>query len=154
MAQDACLRLADGRVYAGKLANPGTTPSAFGCHPSVEGNNGVVVASDGQIIAAGEIVIITAMVGYPEIICAAENSGKILVFTYPLIGNYGVPAHLRSAKSQAAAVIVREACPTPSHFGENVPLADFLKDQGIPLLSEVDTRAIMLSKITGADGMG
>ena len=47
--------------------------------------------SDGEVAVAGEVVFNTGMVGYPECLTDPSYSGQILVLTYPLVGNYGVP---------------------------------------------------------------
>ena len=74
-------------------------------------------AGDGEV--AGEVVFTTSMVGYQETITDPSYSGQILLFTYPLIGNYGViPGDDESRKVQAAAVLVREYTPHPEQLGE------------------------------------
>jgi len=87
------------------------------------------------------VVIITHMSGYYEYICDPCSAGLILVFAYPLIGNYGV-APPAGAQGYAQAVVVRESCSHPSHHLTTSSLPAFLATQGIPLLSEVDTRAV------------
>ncbi len=91
----------------------------------------------------GEVVFNTGMTGYVESITDPSYSGQILVFTYPLIGNYGVD--LRSAESdkiQVRGIIVSEAALHPSHTGSTNSLLDWLKSQKVPILIGADTRAI------------
>ncbi|PIZ72618.1 carbamoyl-phosphate synthase (glutamine-hydrolyzing) small subunit, partial [Candidatus Peregrinibacteria bacterium CG_4_10_14_0_2_um_filter_43_11] len=84
----------------------------------------------------GEVVFNTGMVGYPESLTDPSYSGQILVLTYPLVGNYGVPSesiqaqlsdHLESGKIHIQALIVSEYCQEHSHWKAEKSLADFLK---------------------------
>src|SRR5205823_3695419 len=95
--------------------------------------------------STGEVVFNTAMSGYQESVTDPSYRGQIIVFTYPLIGNYGVSAQAMESDSiHARAVIMREGVDR-----ENAPSAEggwltWLADCGIPALSGVDTRAIVL----------
>ena len=92
---------------------------------------------------SGEVVFSTGMTGYVESLTDPSYSGQILVFTYPLIGNYGVDVRSgESSKIHAAGVIVSSACREWSHAGSDRSLADWLEDQGVPLLTDIDTRAL------------
>ncbi len=117
----------------------------------------------------GEVVFNTAMVGYPESLTDPSYRGQILVLTYPLIGNYGVPAltqvdelsqMLESNEIQVRGLIVSEYCESPSHWQAKRSLADWLKKYKIPAIQGVDTRAltqklrehgVMLGKIAPTD---
>lgn len=91
----------------------------------------------------GEVVFTTAMTGYLETITDPSYCGQIVVQTFPLIGNYGViPADFESARPRLAAYIVREWCRVPSNFRSEGDLDAFLKGNGIPGLSGIDTRAL------------
>ncbi len=92
----------------------------------------------------GELVFNTGMQGYQEALTDPSYAGQILMFTYPLIGNYGVsPDWYESPKGQTWGIVVREACKTPSHYrGGARALDDFLVDEGIPGIEGVDTRAL------------
>jgi carbamoyl-phosphate synthase small subunit len=96
--------------------------------------------------AAGEVVFTTGMVGYPESLTDPSYRGQVLVFTYPLIGNYGVPAadprRLESDRIQVAGVVVARLAPFYSHQGSDRSLADWLAAAGVPGLEGVDTRAL------------
>jgi carbamoyl-phosphate synthase small subunit len=95
--------------------------------------------------ATGEVVFNTSMSGYQESVTDPSYRGQIIVFTYPLIGNYGVSAQaMESDRIHARAVIMREGVDR-----EDAPSAEggwltWLTDCGIPALSGVDTRALVL----------
>lgn len=92
----------------------------------------------------GEAVFNTGMAGYIE--CATDPSyrGQLLAFTYPLIGNYGVPtlASWESNQAQAAAIIVSEAAPYYQHAQATQSLLRWCQQQQLPILMDVDTRAL------------
>lgn len=120
------LLLEDGSVFAGR---------AFGFPQPV----------------AGEVVFNTGMVGYPEALTDPSYRGQILVLTYPLIGNYGVPAQdpvdgldraFESDRIQIAGLIVSEASVHYSHWSAAGSLAQWLYGQRVPALSGIDTRAL------------
>ncbi|CAL7950785.1 unnamed protein product [Xylocopa violacea] len=100
----------------------------------------------------GEIVFQTGMVGYPESLTDPSYHGQILVLTYPLIGNYGVfsdevdqhniPYWFESYRIWAAALVVGEICETPSHWRQTRTLSEWMREQSIPGIHEVDTRAL------------
>jgi len=94
-------------------------------------------------ITYGEVVFNTSMFGYQEMLTDPSYAGQILVLTYPLIGNYGInEADFESKQVQVRGLIVREHCSAPSHWQSTTTLDEFLKVNGIPGLSGVDTRAI------------
>jgi carbamoyl-phosphate synthase small subunit len=98
-------------------------------------------AGEGEI--AGEVVFTTSMVGYQETITDPSYRGQILLFTYPLIGNYGViPGDDESRKVQAAAVLVREYTPHPSNWASERSLADLLDEHDVLGVEGMDTRAL------------
>jgi carbamoyl-phosphate synthase small subunit len=92
----------------------------------------------------GEFVFTTGMTGYVEALTDPSFSGQILVFTHPLIGNYGIPPEkLWESKSvQVAGVVVDELSPFFSHHEAEQSLLNWLKQKKIPLIAEVDTRAL------------
>jgi carbamoyl-phosphate synthase small subunit len=92
----------------------------------------------------GEVVFSTGMVGYVESLTDPSYAGQILVFTYPLIGNYGVsaPSTWESKKIHAKGVVMCEMAQNPSNHSATQSFADWLKEQNIPCLVGVDTRAI------------
>lgn len=117
---------------------------------------------------AGEVVFNTGMVGYPEALTDPSYKGQILVMAYPLVGNYGVPAPdagpgleaFESGTIQVAGLVVSELASAYSHRTARRGLSQWLRDEGIPCLAGVDTRAItkrlrqqgsMLGKIVVGD---
>jgi len=100
---------------------------------------------------AGEVVFNTGMVGYPETFTDPSYKGQILVLTYPLVGNYGVSASqadfssngsFESGRIQIAGLIVSEISGAFHHWNASKSLADWLKDQEVPALAGIDTRAL------------
>lgn len=95
-------------------------------------------------IVTGEVVFTTGMAGYQEAVTDPSFAGQILIFTYPLIGNYGVSTDaMESDRIHARAVIMREAVDR-----EDAPTAErgwvsWLTDCGVPALTGVDTRALV-----------
>lgn len=102
---------------------------------------GYSFAGAGEV--AGEVVFTTSMVGYQETITDPSYRGQILLFTYPLIGNYGViPGDEESRRVQAAAILVREYTPHPSNWANERSLADLLDGDGVLGVEGIDTRAL------------
>jgi carbamoyl-phosphate synthase small subunit len=98
-------------------------------------------ASEGEV--AGEVVFTTSMVGYQETVTDPSYRGQIVLFTYPLIGNYGViPGDDESRKVQAAGVLVREYTPHPSNWASEGSLAVLLEESGVIGVEGLDTRAL------------
>ena len=93
---------------------------------------------------AGEVVFTTGMTGYPESLTDPSYAGQILVLTYPLVGNYGVPEKTKweSGRIHASALIVSSYNPTPSHYASTQSLSSWLKAEGVPGLEIKDTRAL------------
>ena len=91
---------------------------------------------------AGEVVFATGMMGYPESLTDPSYKGQILVLTYPLIGNYGVPdkKFWESEKIMVSGLIVSTYNDTPSHFKSKQTLAAWFKKENVPLLEIKDTR--------------
>ena len=115
---------------------------------------GVLVLEDGRTFrgllrgarkpTTGEVVFVTAMTGYQEVLTDPSYHGQMVTFTYPLIGNYGV----RSGDDQAprpwaAGCIVRELSPHPWGWDMEDTLEAYLTRHGLPCLTEVDTRALV-----------
>lgn len=100
----------------------------------------------------GEVVFTTAMTGYPEGLTDPSFAGQILVFTYPLVGNYGVPAPVRlaehlmanfeSERIRASGVVVSSDVETPSHYQMKQTFSAWLTSQHVPGIAHVDTRAL------------
>ena len=100
----------------------------------------------GETEKAGEVLFLTGGVdGYQETITDPANKGKIIVFTYPLVGNYGVAEEFNeSDKVQVSGIVVRELCLEPSHFYNGTLLGDFMAEKGVIGISGVDTRELTL----------
>lgn len=108
---------------------------------------------------AGEVVFYTAMTGYPESLTDPSYTGQILVSTYPLIGNYGVPTdekqngihkHYESHKVHISGLIISDYSREYSHWNAIKSLGDWLKESKVPGLYGIDTRA--LTKILRVKG--
>lgn len=95
-------------------------------------------------IAYGEVVFNTGMVGYVESLTDPSYAGQILVFTYPLLGNYGVATQntWESARIHAKGVIMSELAPFYSNHSAAQSLLEWLQTQEISFLTGVDTRAL------------
>jgi carbamoyl-phosphate synthase small subunit len=100
---------------------------------------------------AGEVVFNTAMSGYPESLTDPSYRGQILVLTYPLIGNYGVPPMIRehdvlkyfeSENIHTKALVVSEYSAEASHWNSWKTLSQWLVENKIPAISGIDTRAL------------
>lgn len=110
--------LADGQIFEGKR---------FG--------------ASGEI--TGELVFTTGMGGYIETLTDPSYFGQIVMQTFPLIGNYGfIDEDMESTKSYVSAYIVREYCKEPSNFRCGKTLDDYLKENNIIGVYDVDTREI------------
>ncbi|KAK9367494.1 class I glutamine amidotransferase-like protein [Lipomyces kononenkoae] len=118
----------DGPVYSG---------SSFGADQSI----------------SGEAVFTTSLVGYPESMTDPSYTGQILVFTQPLIGNYGVPGlardqysllrYFESSKIQCSGIVVADFAQKYSHWTAVESLGDWCKREGVAAVTGVDTRAIV-----------
>ncbi|RDA85301.1 hypothetical protein CP532_5930, partial [Ophiocordyceps camponoti-leonardi (nom. inval.)] len=124
----ATFTIRDGPVFWGK---------AFGANSNV----------------SGEAVFTTSLVGYPESMTDPSYRGQILVFTQPLIGNYGVPSSQRDSYNllkyfesphiQCAGVVVSDVALNYSHWTAVESLGEWCAREGVPAISGVDTRAIV-----------
>jgi carbamoyl-phosphate synthase small subunit len=121
-----------------------------------------LVLSDGSVFegeafgaatdADGEVVFNTGMAGYPESMTDPSYRGQILVFTYPLVGNYGVPAEelnewgfskeLESEMIHVRGIVVSQVSEEPSHHLSKLSLQDWMTKHGIPGITGIDTRAL------------
>ena len=127
MERKAILQLADGSEYQGY---------SFGYEQSV----------------SGEMVFTTAMTGYPESLTDPSYRGQLLVPTYPMIGNYGVPdderdayglpEHFESDRIQCTALIIGDYSADYSHWDSHRSLGNWLVEQHIPGIYGIDTRSL------------
>ena len=110
---------------------------------------------------AGEVVFNTAMMGYPESLTDPSYAGQLMVLTYPLVGNYGVPpftfeenglpTFMESDKIHASAIIVSDYCEEYSHWNATESLAAWLKREKVPGITGIDTRE--LTKVLRSHGV-
>ncbi len=119
---------------------------------------------------AGEVVFNTAMMGYPESLTDPSYAGQMMVLTYPLVGNYGVPpfsiednglaTFMESDRIYATALIVSDYTEQYSHWNACESLGDWLKREQVPGVTGIDTRAltkvlrehgVMMGKLLFAD---
>ena len=108
---------------------------------------------------SGEVVFNTAMTGYPESLTDPSYKGQILVLTYPLIGNYGVPdekveghlfKHFESDRLHISGLIVSDYSSEYSHWNANKSLGEWLQQHDVPGIYGIDTR--YLTKILREKG--
>jgi carbamoyl-phosphate synthase small subunit len=111
--------------------------------------NGKSFGYEGSI--AGEVVFNTAMTGYPESLTDPSYKGQILVLTYPLVGNYGVPREesennlykfFESDRMHISALIISDYSAEYSHWNAERSLGEWLEQNKIPGVFDVDTRLI------------
>jgi carbamoyl-phosphate synthase small subunit len=124
-------------------------------------NNAKLVLEDGTVfhgnvfgskkITNGEVVFNTGMVGYPECLTDPSYYKQILVLTYPLIGNYGIPKNQKedgllisfeSDKIQVQGLIVSDYSDTYYHWNAKKSLSEWMKEHGIPGIYNIDTREL------------
>ncbi|MCH7798501.1 MAG: glutamine-hydrolyzing carbamoyl-phosphate synthase small subunit [Planctomycetes bacterium] len=99
---------------------------------------------DASRIVAGEVVFNTALTGYQEALTDPSYAGQILVFTAPLIGNYGVsPEDAESAGPRIVAVVIRELSRVHANHRAITDLSRWLAEAGVPAIQSVDTRALV-----------
>ena len=89
-----------------------------------------------------EIVFNTSMTGYLEVLTDPSYAGQAVTMTYPLIGNYGITPDMESKRAWPDGYIVRELSRMPSNFRCEGTIQDFLKEQDIPGIAGIDTRAL------------
>ena len=110
---------------------------------------------------AGEVVFNTAMMGYPESLTDPSYAGQLMVLTYPLVGNYGVPPFtfeenglpifMESDKIHPSAIIVSDYCEEYSHWNAKESLAAWLQREKVPGITGIDTRE--LTKVLRSHGV-
>ena len=123
-----------------------------------------LILSDGTVFSgysfgyeastSGEVVFNTAMMGYPESLTDPSYAGQLMVLTYPLVGNYGVPpfsmepsglaTYMESDRIYARAIICSEYSGEYSHWNACESLAEWLQREHIPGITGIDTRALTI----------
>src|SRR6201996_2238726 len=115
----AILALEDGRIFLGK---------SYGA----------------RVESSGEVVFNTSLTGYQEIFTDPSYAGQIVVFTNPHIGNYGTtPSDAESKKPFIEGLVTREFSPMSSNWRSTEVADEYLERYGVPVIAEVDTRAIV-----------
>src|SRR5881628_573734 len=115
---EAVLALEDGRVFRGRS-----------------------IGAAGE--CTGEVVFNTSMVGYQEVLTDPSYRGQIVTMTYPEIGNYGVnEVDIESARPQVSGFIVRQLSELHSNWRASKDLNQYLRENRIVGLAEIDTRAL------------
>ena len=117
--------------------------------------NNFLVLEDGTVLEGesfgyegssfGEVVFTTGMGGYQEGLTDPSFRGEILIFTYPLIGNYGVREDFEQSDDvHVRGLVVREYCREPSKMYGGAPLDQYLIEHKIPAISGIDTRELVV----------
>ncbi len=125
------------------------------------GKDAKLILDDGTVLVgksfgaetpmAGEVVFNTAMVGYPESLTDPSYLGQILVVTYPMVGNYGVPKDslvngvsefFESERIQVSGLIISDYSKEYSHWNAEKSLGDWLKEHNVPGIYGIDTREL------------
>jgi len=93
---------------------------------------------------SGEVVFNTALTGYQEVFTDPSYAGQIVILTNPQIGNYGTSSHdNESARPYIEGLVVREFSRLASNWRSDTEAGDFLARHGIPVVSDLDTRALV-----------
>ena len=109
--------------------------------------------------SSGEVVFDTAMVGYPESLTDPSYEGQILTITYPIIGNYGVPPNsmtkgisdfFESERIHVRGLVILDYSHDYSHWNAQKSLSEWLKEEDIPAIYDIDTR--QLTKLLRENG--
>ena len=155
------------------------TPTAPICPPLETTGNRLITLElqDGTLLqgysfgaekpAAGELVFQTGMVGYPESLTDPSYEGQILVITYPLVGNYGVPdfkledeivqglpRYFESNRIHVAGLVIAHYTEEYSHYLAESSLGQWLKREGVPAMFGVDTRNLTKHLRTSGSMLG
>jgi carbamoyl-phosphate synthase small subunit len=94
--------------------------------------------------ALGEVVFNTSLTGYQEIFTDPSYAGQIVVLTNPHIGNYGTsPSDAESARPYIEGLVTREFSAMSSNWRATEVADEYLERNGIPVIAEVDTRAVV-----------
>jgi carbamoyl-phosphate synthase small subunit len=102
---------------------------------------GTSIGAEGT--AVGEVVFNTAMTGYQEILTDPSYCRQIVTLTYPHIGNTGTnPVDVESDRIYAAGLVIRDLPLLSSNWRKSSTLSDYLKEQGVPAIADIDTRRL------------
>ena len=116
--------------------------------------NAILALEDGNVFEgrsfgapaerSGEVVFNTALTGYQEVFTDPSYSGQIVILTNPQIGNYGTSTTDNESKGPyIEGLVVREFSPAPSNWRSDAAADTFLARAGVPIVSDLDTRALV-----------
>lgn len=114
---------------------------------------GIIALEDGTVFegesfgaegeSVGEVVFNTSLTGYQEVLTDPSYSSQIVTMTNPLIGNYGINENdVESSKLFVSGFIAKEACSYPSNFTSTKSISDYLVENNIVAIQDIDTRAL------------
>ena len=139
--------------FSRTLATLSAEPPRVAANLKIQGQQFAATSFGAPLSTSGEVVFTTSLVGYPESMTDPSYHGQILVFTQPLVGNYGVPSaekdhfnlfkHFESGRIQVKGIIVNDYAEKYSHWNAVESLGHWCARQGIPALTGVDTRAVV-----------
>jgi carbamoyl-phosphate synthase small subunit len=123
-------------------------------HSKGEGMRAILALEDGRLFRGkafgaiaervGEVVFNTSLTGYQEIFTDPSYAGQIVVLTNPHIGNYGTsPSDAESGRPYIEGLVVREFSPVSSNWRSTEVADEYLERNGVPVLAEIDTRAVV-----------
>ena len=140
-------------TFEGSVSNSDLLPLKLGMDDG-KSFDGFSLGSYSDSPVIGEVVFNTGMVGYTEAMTDPSYAGQILCFTYPLIGNYGVPdyamdedgilVNFESGKIRTRGIIVNQAARNPSHYEMKRTLAEWMSNEGVSGIEGIDTRELTL----------
>ena len=150
------------RQFATKAAASSTKAAASAGGKFTGTTKAVLVMENGQTFdgisigantsSCGEVVFNTGMMGYPDSLTDPSYRGQMLLSTYPIVGNYGVPSGVKdsyglsknweSNRIQAKGLIVADYCHEYSHWRAHQSLSEWLTEFNVPGISGVDTRLL------------
>lgn len=92
----------------------------------------------------GEVVFFTGMTGYEEVITDPSFKGQIVVFSYPLVGNYGINETDKESNLPQASALIMQGCRSEGfHYEAIASLKEYAQQNELPILIGVDTRAVV-----------
>ena len=117
-------------------------------------NSAILALEDGTVFEgssfgapaerSGEVVFNTALTGYQEVFTDPSYAGQIVILTNPQVGNYGTSREdNESMRPYIEGLVVREFSPIASNWRSDIEAGDFLGRHGIPVISDIDTRALV-----------
>jgi len=119
-----------------------TEPTAYVLLEDGERFDGLACGAEGPVV--GEVVFTTSMTGYQEAVTDPSFAGQLITFTTAQVGNYGVSSEaMESDRAHARGVIMRDATNRRDAPGAEDGWLDWLRAQGVPAITDLDTRALV-----------